>query len=301
MLRRNSGFILVSVLLTVTLLLTSATAFAWFASIEAKKAAAREDIFKFRNVAEIAVKLLCREISEDSNGYDSFTEKLYDPDRSIIIKIGNYDVSARIRPLNDKISVNGLFLPDGVTLRSEYETAWNRAWEEIGLPQMAAQTIDFMDKDSDQRLGGAERDTNINRVVSDLSELRAVPDIDDGVLWGVKDKHEGLAKYITVPGGQRVNINVAGPEVIAILDEGLTASHARSLTDYRSLNPITSIDDLKRVPGFPEQMATKLANVIGFESTHFLLSMEVRDENGRLRNYRVIVERGASGPFSWEE
>ena len=41
------------------------------------------------------------------------------------IDIGDYKVTAKITPLDDKISVNGLFLPHGVTVRKEYETAWD--------------------------------------------------------------------------------------------------------------------------------------------------------------------------------
>ena len=53
--QRSSGFILVSVLLSTTLLLTSATAFAWFARTEARRVSTRENILKCRNAAEIAI------------------------------------------------------------------------------------------------------------------------------------------------------------------------------------------------------------------------------------------------------
>ena len=63
------------------------------------------------------------------------------------------------------------------------------------------------------------------------------------------------------------------------------------------------MEDLKRVPGFPAALATKLANVIGFESTHFLLEASLSDKAGNTRNYRVIVERSGKrcGIIIWEE
>ena len=299
--RKSSGFILVSVMIASATLLTAATAFAWFARTEARAEAARERIYRFRNAAQIAVNIMSRRIAEDRNGYDGPTESLYDPYEHVKLEIGDYTAEVQIRPLNDKIPISGLLLPDGVTPRSEYETAWENVWEALELPRLAWEVVDFIDADTDQRLGGAERETNINRMISDLSELRAMPEITDGVLWGTDEIPGGLAQYVTVIGGEKINVNVAAPEVLAVLDDALTPSHARSIAAYRLVNPIKDMEGLRNVPGFPASLTTKLANIIGFESTHFLLSVKVSDGAGNVRNYRVVVERGGSGAYSWEE
>lgn len=299
--RKSSGFILVSVMIASATLLTAATAFAWFARTEARAEAARERIYRFRNAAQIAVNIMSRRIAEDRNGYDGPTESLYAPYEHVKLEIGDYTAEVQIRPLNDKIPISGLLLPDGVTPRSEYETAWENVWEALELPRLAWEVVDFIDADTDQRLGGAERDTNINRMISDLSELRAMPEITDGVLWGTDEIPGGLARYVTVVGGEKINVNVAAPEVLAVLDDALTPSHARSIAAYRLVNPIKDMEGLRNVPGFPASLTTKLANIIGFESTHFLLSVKVSDGAGNVRNYRVVVERGGSGAYSWEE
>ena len=299
--RKSSGFILVSVMIASATLLTAATAFAWFARTEARAEAARERIYRFRNAAQIAVNIMSRRIAEDRNGYDGPTESLYDPYEHVKLEIGDYTAEVQVRPLNDKIPISGLLLPDGVTPRSEYETAWENVWEALELPRLAWEVVDFIDADTDQRLGGAERDTNINRMISDLSELRAMPEITDGVLWGTDEIPCGLARYVTVIGGEKINVNVAAPEVLAVLDDALTPSHARSIAAYRLVNPIKDMEGLRNVPGFPASLTTKLANIIGFESTHFLLSVKVSDGAGNVRNYRVVVERGGSGAYSWEE
>ena len=281
--RKSSGFILVSVMIASATLLTAATAFAWFARTEARAEAARERIYRFRNAAQIAVNIMSRRIAEDRNGYDGPTESLYDPYEHVKLEIGDYTAEVQIRPLNDKIPISGLLLPD------------------VELPRLAWEVVDFIDADTDQRLGGAERETNINRMISDLSELRAMPEITDGVLWGTDEIPGGLARYVTVVGGEKINVNVAAPEVLAVLDDALTPSHARSIAAYRLVNPIKDMEGLRNVPGFPASLTTKLANIIGFESTHFLLSVKVSDGAGNVRNYRVVVERGGSGAYSWEE
>ena len=61
------------------------------------------------------------------------------------------------------------------------------------------------------------------------------------------------------------------------------------------------MDDLRSIPGFPQNITTKLANIIGFESTHFLLSIKVTDEAGSVRNYRAVVKRDDSGIYIWQE
>lgn len=299
--RKSSGFILISVMIASATLLTAATAFAWFARTEARAEAARERIYRFRNAAQIAVNIMSRRIAEDRNGYDGPTESLYDPYEHVKLEIGDYTADVQVRPLNDKIPISGLLLPDGVTPRSEYETAWENVWEALELPRLAWEVVDFIDADTDQRLGGAERETNINRMISDLSELRAMPEITDGVLWGTEEIPGGLAQYVTVIGGEKINVNVAAPEVLAVLDDALTPSHARSIAAYRLVNPIKDMEGLRNVPGFPASLTTKLANIIGFESTHFLLSVKVSDGAGNVRNYRVVVERGGTGAYSWEE
>ncbi len=299
--RKSSGFILVSVMMATAMLLAAATAFAWFARTEAHAEAARERIYRFRGVAQIAVNVMSRRIAGDVNGYDGPAEQLYDPREFVKLEIGEYVAEVQIRPLNDKIPISGLLLPDGVTPRSEYETAWKNIWEALELPRLAEEVIDFIDTDTDQRLGGLERDLNINRMISDLSELRAMPEITDGVLWGTEKIPGGLARYVSVVGGEKINVNVAAPEVLAVLDDSLTLSHARSIAAYRLVNPIRDMEGLRGVPGFPASLTTKLANVIGFGSTHFLLSVKVSDGAGNVRNYRVVVERGGSAPYSWEE
>lgn len=293
---RREGFILLSVLISTVLLITSATAFAWFARNEAMRAESRENILKCRNAAEIATVVIGEKIASDANGFDSFAEELYRPGHLTRVEIGDYEISATITPLNDRISTNGIFLPDGVTVRSEYEYAWQSIWTEIGEPQLASTVIDFMDKGSTQRLGGSERAENINRVISDLSELKAIPEINDEILWGTQDNPGGLSTYLSVYGDEVININTASPRVLAVLDDAITSAIARQIDRYRSARPFTSLEDLTDMPGFPSDAATRLANIIGFESTCFLLNMTVLDNTKKsTRNYKIILERCTSG------
>ena len=301
--RNNRGFILVSVLLSVTLLLTSATAFAWFAKNEMKRAETERLILQARSAAEIGCSVVARLIAKDKNGYDGLTERLYMPGGTTKFELGDYKITASVAPLDDKIPVAGLFLPDGVTLRSEYEEGWGRVWDYLGRQELGTLVLDFMDSDEKQKLGGSERTGSINRPVSDLTELKRLPEISDGLLYGTKDIPGGLSRYLTVYGKEKININVANPEVIAILDKRIDVQQARTLAASRLVKPIRSLADLRKVPGFPDAAVTRLSNVIGFESSYFRVNMSVEAPGGQRRNYRIILQRSGSSCkiARWEE
>lgn len=303
--RRNSGgFIFISVLFSLTLLLTAATAFAWFARTESKREAARENILKCRGIAEIAADIAGERIAADNSGYDGFDEPLYAPGGGLRVIIGEYEATVRVTPLGGKIPVNAVLLPDRVTLRKEYEYAWNAVWEESGREELAQLVIDFMDADRRQKLGGAEDEKNINRPVADLCELKAIAGISDDVLWGGADRPGGVARYLEALDGQKININTAEAEMIAKLDPAITIDTARLVAASRLSSPLKSIEDLRRVPGFPAALATKLANVIGYESSFFLLETKVTTGSGSIvRNYRITVRRSGNNCIieKWEE
>ncbi len=290
-------------MISVTLLLTSAMAFAWFARTEAKRTETEAMILKSRSVAEIACSVAAEKIAKDKNGYDSRTEILYSPNVPTRIVLGDYTVTFSIEPLDNKIPVKGLFLPDGVTMRTEYEDAWNNIWSIIKQPDLAVLALDFMDSDSKQKLGGSERANNINRLVSDLTELKLIPEVTDEILYGSKQAPLSLNTYLTVYGKEKININVASPSVLAILDARIGESVAQNIAAARLASPLKSLDDLKRVPGFPAAVVTKRANILGFESTFFRVLMKVTDKSKRERNYSIVLQRGGASCkiVRWEE
>ena len=299
----SKGFILISVLISVTLLLTSATAFSWFARNEIKRAEAISFIARSRSAAEIACLDASKKIAKDKNGYDSRSEPLYAYNGLTKSKIADLDLEVAIEPLDDKIPINGILLPDRVTLRSEYEVAWKRIWEYVGFPWLSAIVLDFIDADSSQKLQGGEREASINRELTDLAELKLINEIDDGVLLGTKDIPGGLSRYLTLYGKEKVNINTASPEVLAIMDERLDIAQARNFVAMRMMYPIKSLDDLKKIPGIPLNVITKLSNVISFESSYFRLNIKVSYGDKKERNFRVTLKRenDSCSVVRWEE
>lgn len=298
---KNSGFVLLSVLFSVTLLLSVAVAFAWFAKTEITAASSEAFLFESRCAARTACDYAVSKIKEDKNGYDSETELLYSPLGGLALDLGNLKVTVKIRPLNDLISTQGLFLPDGNTLRSEYEQPWKNLWDELKRPELAQIMLDFMDKDSEQRLSSVEQKDFLNRPVFDLCEFKLIKEVDDTLLYGNKKKKVCLKQFISPYGSDKININCATAEALSVLSTGLSFESAKSVVAARSMKPFKKTAELKSFPGFPAEDFTKLSNILSVESTHFELDIKVA-QGKRERNFRAIVKRGGKGlPLRWEE
>lgn len=303
-LQDKRGFILVSVLISTALLLTMATGLAWTAKGAVEGASALRFSAETRSVAETALKAIGKSIAADSNSYDSFTEPLYSQTEPLNIRIGKYLVLAVIEPLDGRISAAGLFLPDGVTIRSEYEFPWKKIWEDLGLEDMEAKVSDFMDIDRQQRPGSIDGDMWINRPVFHISELRMIDGLEDTAIYGShKNAGSSISDYISVYGTEKININTAPAHVVAALDKRIDIESAKMLEYYRIKTPVEKIDDLKNIPGFPVSVISKIKNIIKFKSDYFLIRMTVQTENGNTRNFRVTVKKedGTVKTVRWEE
>lgn len=303
--KKDRGFVLLSVLFAVTLLLTSAVAFAWFVRVQLLRASTEDFAFRSRCAAREACTYASRKISEDNNGYDSSSERLYAPDGGIVMELGGFKIEIKIRPLDDKISTRGIFLPDGNTVRTEYEQPWKDIWAEVGKPDLAQPALDFMDTDLEQRMGSAEKQNYLNRPLYDLSELKLLEGVDDKLLYGAKNKKNKnkkyLAQFISALGSDKINVNSASAETLAVLDSGISYESAVSFAAARETAPVEKISDLKNYPGFSAAALTRLSNVLATESSQFELTIKVI-EGARSRNYRAVVQRGeGSGLLRWEE
>ncbi len=300
---RKPGFIFVTVLILSTFLLSAATALALFVRQEVKRVETERFSLEARSVAEMAYRLLARRIAADTNKFDSPIEPLYSPNIPLVLTLdNNLQVSARITPLSDKIPINGLFLPDNVTLRNEYTHAWERIWEYLKRPELAPIVLDFIDSDTTPRLGGIEREENPNRKLADLSELLRIPRLDRGVLWGTAKIPGGLARFCTLYGDQMINVNVAGVDVLAVLDSEMTLERAKAVVQARAFMPIRDADDLRKIPGFPSSIITRLSNVLGFKSDYFLIAISVTQGDWNRRFHIYVKRKGESCEMvKWEE
>jgi type II secretory pathway component PulK len=302
--RKKSGFILVTVLFISTLLLSAAATFAWFARQEMRRTSYEEFALVSRSLASVACQVIGGWIGSDSNGYDSELELLYMPNYPLLLFFGDWEVTAKITPQNRLFPINGLFLPDGVTMRTEFEYAWQEFWRLMGNDRMSLILLDFLDSDTEARPGSLEEEYYVNRKISHLSELLRVERMEGDMIYtrGGGTEAVTIDRFFTVYGEGPININVAPKEILAALDPEIGPDIADAILIYRSENKIESERDLVKIPGFPMAAHTRLANVLTYRSDYFLLDMKVA-RGSRERNFSVMLRR--SGPIcqilSWGE
>ncbi len=298
---KRPGFVLVAVLLSVTLLVTGALAFAWFARMELRKASALAFSLQARSLAETAVHEIQRGLVLDTNDADSLLEPWFG---AWPLPIGeDFSVVVRLTPQNDALPVNALFLPDRSTLRTELEKPWERLWEKVRRPELAAGLLDFLDADRTPRAGGTEEDSFINRPPAAIDEIRLFPGIDENLLTGNNEKYPvGLERFLTVRSDGKINVNVAVPEVLELLDETLTPAVVREIVEKRRKEPLSGWGDLAGLPGFPQGLQPRVSGLLSFTSSHFLADIEVRKGNLVRRFEAVLLKRsGRCTVVAWKE
>ncbi|MDR0648117.1 MAG: general secretion pathway protein GspK [Synergistaceae bacterium] len=290
--KAEGGFILVAVLMLSVILLGASTSFALFARSQMRRASDEEFALVSRTLAAIAGGAVSEWIASDSNDYDSAREFLYAPDFTIALPFDEWDVSIKITPLDAHIPINGVFLPDGVTTRAEYEYPWTGIWDRFGGGNTGTVTLDFLDSDMEARAGGREEDYFVNGKISDLSELLHLPEITADMVYGSSADSVSLADYFTVYGDDKINVNFAPRHVLAVLDQDAGPDVADAIITYREGNDLKSASDLAKVPGFSPAAATRLGGVISGKSSYFSVMICVGD-GARERNFTVTMRRGS--------
>lgn len=294
--RSRKGFILVSVLVLGTLLISAATTLAWFARTQARTFSSQTIAFTNRTFAHVistsVIKALSMIFAEVK--YDSPTQRWYQP-----FIIAPQDMGAwviKITPLDDKLPLRQLFLPDGSTLRGELSEVWHEMFMKLNANTGTEQILlDFMDRDKKPRVGSVERDDFLNRPPYDISELLFLSrDIDPELFAGIED-------YCTVFSDGKININVAPEHVIELIPGLDTGGAAQSVIKYREDNPIDALSTLQKIPGLSARTSNQVMNIIGFESRYFELTMEHITDNEGVSKYSIIFDRTSKQIIKWEE
>lgn len=292
--RRRKGMILLSVLLVSLFLVSASIGFAVFARRTLRRFDREERSFSARMTTEVVLesaKLLLTLCPDEAH---SPGDEFFAP-RNFFFPDVNVHVRLSLVPLNDKIPINNLFLPDGKTLRTELAGPWAKLWKEAGAEYLENVVLDFLDKDGDPRLGGNEDPFFLNRSLYSLRELLLVPGMRPEMLSGSIGR-PGIEAMASLFSSGKINFNTASPLVLSLLD-GLDMQVALDIERTRERKPLSSIGDLSRIPFFPSSSIPRLMNIIAFTSDWFEAVSEVFFPDGDSRVIKVILRKNTS---SWE-
>lgn len=299
---RRRGFVLISVLMLGVLLISCATSFSWFARMQVRGMRRETLTLSKRTLATVltnSVMSLLSELSSHTN-YDSPTQRWYKPFLFDVPDMGIWVV--QITPLDDKIPLRNIFLPDGNTMRREFTEVWREMWNKLKHRELEQLTLDFIDKNNRLRVGSREEKYFINRAPYDISELLILSsDIDRSIVYG-EDGNLGLSDYCTVYSDGKININVAPIHVMELLPGLDTGGLAKSISEHRTENAIENFQDLQKIPGASARTSTQLTNIVSFKSRYFNIKLEsMSDEDEETSSFTVIFDRTAKKIVKWEE
>jgi type II secretory pathway component PulK len=296
--RGGRGFVLVSVLLLGVVFISCATAFAWFARLQIKSALREKTSLVNRSMAQVLTRSIIAGIKANTAvAYDSPRLEWFKPFFFPADNLGLWVI--QVVPLDDKIPIRNLFLPDGTTLRSELRKTWEDLWVKLETRELAYVVLDFIDRDARPRLGGAENETSLNRHLLDMSELLIMESVTPELLYGSSGKL-GIVDYCTLWSDGKINLNVAPVHVLEILP-GLDKSLAEAIVDYREKNALTGTADLRRIPAFPPRAISSLTNLAAFKSRYFAIKIELLEDTGGGSAFNIVFDKTAGKVVRWEE
>lgn len=288
--RERAGFVLVAVLLVVMALLSGVTAFAWFARTQMRAVFYERFTQESRSIAYVLLHKVALGLSQDPNTYDSllepwFSEYVFPTDDGKVF-------SVTITPLDGKIPVNILFLPDRRTLRRELKYPWTQVLATLGRSDLESLLLDFLDGDKSPRLGGTERSDFPNRPLADLSELRNCPGVDETFLEGNESLgRPGFRDYCDIWGGAKINANTAPRRVLELLDPEMDAGTAARIVASRKNSPFKTQSDLFKM--LPKGAIPRLTGLLGVSSEYFRVDIRVQEvgDKGYAALYQGILRR----------
>lgn len=289
-LRCRKGFVLLAVLMLSTLLLSAATALAWFARSMARSVAGRRAQLQARSLAQVLTKSVVNFISVlgENSDYDAPTQKWYQP-VTIHIEDGEFCV-LKVTPLDDKIPIRSLFLPDGNTLRTEFKDVWADMWEKLGRKEVGEIVLDLMDKNDKVRVGSIEVEGWLNRPVYDLGELLILSNEITPAMYS------RLETYVTLWSDGHINLNTAPIEVLELLPGLDIYGIAERLVNYRADNPLRSLSDIEKLPGATAKTTSRLSNIATVKSRY--IEVKITFE---VMTFRAVVDRNTKNILLWEE
>ncbi len=300
--QRRKGFVLVSVLMLGVLLISCATAFTWFVRMQVRTTGRERLSISSRSMAHIItnnVMAMLYEISQHF-AYDSPLQRWYKP---FVLPLGD-ELGIwiiQITPLDDKIPLGNLFLPDGNTLRREFNDVWENLWDKLHHRELEFLVLDFLDRNTKGRVGSREDDYFINRGPYDLSELLILSnDIPSELVFGSGNRM-GISDYCTIYSEGRINLNVAPVHVMELLP-GLDTGLASGVERVRQDEPLQSLNDIQKIAGASARTSTLLTNIASFQSRYFMLQIQGLNESGEGgTSFNIIFDRTTRQIVRWEE
>ncbi|MBU4036878.1 MAG: type II secretion system minor pseudopilin GspK [Proteobacteria bacterium] len=195
-------------------------------------------------------------------------------------------VLIRVEDENGKFNLNSTVWPNGTTNEASIDL-FKRLLKNIGLDeQIAYRVADWIDSDSESRMGGSEKGAK-NAYMDSIDELT--------LMYGVDFRtYEALKPFVTVYGvdgisSHLININSASLPVILAFNAEITEQLAERIIKYRDLEPLERASDLVKIAGFEGSLGQSLMGMIVVKAVNLRITSLAEDDKIK-RIIECVVE-----------
>ena len=182
---------------------------------------------------------------------------------------------------------------------------------ELEADDLTKAIVDWTDSDNEQTTGGAESDyyrglkrpyQAKNAPFDAAEELLLVKGMQADYFYGTP-AYRGLADYLTVDSGGKININTASAIMLESLSETITPAIAQAIVDDRKNRPMkTKAEMLERLrllgldPASKDSSGTALSDVLTVASTRFVADIQGHMPSGATIGLKACIQRMANEP-----
>ncbi len=233
----------------------------------------------------------------EDNEVDHLEEAWATPIPGLPIQGGS--LSGKIEDLQGRFNLNNLVDQDGNAVQARLDQ-FSRLLDALQVEvDIGPAVVDWIDRDLDPQLGGAESADYLLRTPShvaanlqmaDASELRQIQGV-------TREIYETLLPHVSaLPTGTTLNVNTATQAVLMSLAEDLSSADAAALREGVGEKGYESVDEFLAHESFAGLDPPILAEGLGVGSNFFALLAEVNTEYGRI-SLESVVERAADQPL----
>jgi general secretion pathway protein K len=281
MMRKQRGIAIITAVLTAALVTTLAVAIAWRQQLWFRQLENQFDLAEARGIARASINLARLTLRDDArnNQIDHQLEPWNIPIPAIPVEAGK--VGGRLLEQQGRFNLNNV-VQNGVLNEAGF-AAFQRLLQNLGMPQdLANALVDWQDADS---LALAEPYRAANRSLLDIQGLSRVRGFTPELIA----KLEPMISVL--PQATPVNVNFAGPEVLAAVIPGLSVAAAAGVVSQRSGKYFKNMEEFKLALPKPLQAAMP-ADVLAVQSRYFI--NEVDAHFGRVNiSLQALLERKA--------
>ncbi len=234
-------------------------------------------------------------LNEDKNSYDALPENWAQPLEGV--QVGQGTISLRMEALDGRYALNRLVTVQGNVDVIERDRLLRLLTElEIEAPDERVATIlDWLDPDSDTRIGGAESDyyqsqplayPARNGPMDSLEELQRLRGFD-------KELIEKIRPHVSIHGSYAINLNLASREVVLSLHESVTEAEWEALKEKRQEAPLEKLSDVRELLGW-EPIYLSIKPQLSVSSNIYRILVEGRVGRGIRRMEAVYVKNNGT-------